>query len=191
MNVLGIYGSPRKGGNTDILLDELLRGAAETGNRVSSLRCCDFKIEGCLECGGCDETGECVINDDMQIIYPKLLEAQAIILASPIFFYSVTAQAKALIDRCQAMWCRRSVQGKKSGASVQQGEGYLVSVGATKGANLFEGAKLVSKYFFDALGMKFEGGLFFPSVEGREDIRRHQDALEQAHDLGTRLGSAT
>jgi multimeric flavodoxin WrbA len=191
MNVLGIYGSPRKGGNTDILLEELLKGAAEAGNQVSSLRCCDFRIEGCLECGGCDETGECVINDDMQIIYPQLLDAQVIILASPIFFYSVTAQAKALIDRCQAMWCKRSVQSKTAGASVQQGVGYLVSVGATKGANLFEGAKLVSKYFFDALGMKFGGGLFFPSVEGREHIRQHPDALKQAHDLGTKLGSIT
>ena len=106
MKVLGIYGSPRKGGNTDVLLDEALRGAGITGAEVSPVRCCDLKISGCAECGGCDQTGVCVIDDDMQEVYPKLLEANVVILASPIFFYGISSQAKALIDRCQAMWCR-------------------------------------------------------------------------------------
>ncbi len=107
MKVLGIYGSPRKGGNSDMLLDEALKGAADAGAAVSSLRCCDLDISGCMECAGCDATGECVVDDDMQQVYPLLGEADVIILASPIFFYSLPAQAKALIDRCQAMWCKR------------------------------------------------------------------------------------
>ncbi len=64
-------------------------------------------MAGCVECGGCNETGECVVDDDMQLVYPRLLESKIIFLASPMFFYGITAQAKALIDRCQAMWCRR------------------------------------------------------------------------------------
>ncbi len=147
MKVLGIYGSPRKGGNSDLLLDESLKGAADAGALVSSLRCCDLEISGCIECAGCDATGECVVDDDMQQVYPLLDEADVIILAAPMFFYSVPAQAKALIDRCQAMWCRRLLgETPHEKKAPSRGRGYLIAVGATKGKNLFEGVELVAKY---------------------------------------------
>lgn len=75
MNILGIFGSPRKGGNTDILLQEALESASSAGATVSTIRCCDLHIQGCLECGGCDETGACVVDDDMSLMYPKLLDS--------------------------------------------------------------------------------------------------------------------
>lgn len=190
MKALGIYGSPRQGGNTDILLDEALRGVEVTGAQVSTVRCCDLTISGCLECGGCDETGECVLEDDMQTVYPRLVEADVIILASPIFFYSISSQAKALVDRCQALWCKNSLQNKADGKkSPSQGRGYLISVGATKGKNLFEGAQLVAKYFYDALNMTYEGGILIRSVEHRGDIRNFPEHLKQAFDFGIDLGS--
>ncbi len=190
MRILGIYGSPRKGGNTDILLDEALRAARAAGADVSSVRCCDLKIAGCVECGGCDKTGKCVVDDDMQKVYPKLYEADAIILASPIFFYGVTSQAKALIDRCQAAWCKRMLdKNPEERRSLDSGKGYLICVGATKGKNLFEGAQLVAKYFYDALDMSYEGGVFVNKVETKGDIRNHPDALKQADDLGKRIVS--
>jgi len=185
MKVLGIYGSPRKGGNTDILLDEALKGAAEAGAEVSTIRCCDLKMSGCQECGGCDKTGQCVVNDDMQSVYPMLEQADAIILASPIFFYSITSQAKALIDRCQAAWCKRMLnKAPERRRSYDGGRGYLICVGATKGGNVFEGAKLVAKYFYDALDMSFEGGVFVKSVEGKGAIVDHPDAMKEAYDFG-------
>lgn len=188
MKVLGIYGSPRKGGNSDQLLDEALRGAREVGAEVSTVRCADLRMSGCLECGGCDETGECVIQDDMQAVYPQLEEADAIILASPMFFYNVSSQAKALIDRSQAMWNRRMLRKtKEQRKTYESGNGYLLAVGATKGKNLFEGAELVAKYFFDALDMSYEGGVFIRSVEGKGDIAREPDALRQAFELGRRV----
>lgn len=185
MKVLGIYGSPRKGGNTDMLLDEALKGAESSGAEVSSIRCCDLNMTGCIECGGCNETGECVVEDDMQSVYPQLLEADVIILASPIFFYGITAQAKALIDRCQAMWCRRFLDKTPPGQRTHSGgRGHLISVGATKGANLFQGAELVAKYFFDALDMSYEGGLLVKSVDGKGEIAGHPEVLKQAFELG-------
>jgi len=186
MKVLGIYGSPRRGGNTDILLDEALKGAKSSGANISFIRCCDLDIAGCIECGGCAETGECVVDDDMQSVYPRLLEADVIILASPIFFYGVTAQAKALIDRCQAMWCRRFL-GKTPAEkkAYSSGRGHLISVGATKGGNLFLGAELVAKYFFDALDMSYEGGVLVKSVDGKGEIGKHPDALKAAFELGS------
>jgi len=165
-----------------------LKGAQSQGAEVSTIRCCDLTISGCLECGGCDDTGECVVQDDMQQVYPKLLEADAIILASPMFFYGITAQAKALIDRCQAMWCRRMLkktQGERK--TFDGGIGYLISVGATKGKNLFEGAELVAKYFYDALDMKYEGGVFSKSVEGKGDILKHPDVMKEALEFGEKI----
>jgi multimeric flavodoxin WrbA len=184
MKVLGIYGSPRTGGNTDMLLDEALKGATDAGAEVSSIRGCDMDIGGCIECGGCDATGECVVDDDMQRVYPLLDEADVIILASPMFFYSMPAQAKALIDRCQAMWCRRLLRSSGEKKPPSRGRGYLIAVGATKGKNLFEGAELVAKYFYDALHMTYEGGLFVRSVEGKADIAKHPDELKRAFELG-------
>jgi len=124
----------------------------------------------------------------MQTVYPQLEEADAIILASPMFFYNVSSQAKALIDRSQAMWNRRMLRKtKEQRKTYDSGNGYLLAVGATKGKNLFDGAELVAKYFFDALDMSYEGGVFIRSVEGKGDIAKKSDALQQAFELGRRV----
>ena len=192
MKVLGIYGSPRKGGNSDILLTEALKGAESAGASASSIRVCDYKIAGCIECGGCDNTGVCIQKDDMHKIYPQLQEADIIILASPMFFYGIPSQTKALIDRCQAMWCKRrlekSINERKSYSS---GTGYLIGVGATKGSNLFEGAKLVAKYWYDALDMNFADGMYVWSVDEKGAINNRPDALQEAFALGKKLVSST
>jgi multimeric flavodoxin WrbA len=185
MKVLGIYGSPRKGGNTDTLLDEALRGAAEAGAEVSSVHCCDLDMIGCIECGGCDDTGECILDDEMNEVYPKLLEADVIILASPIFFYGITSYAKAFIDRCQALWCKRMMEkAPEQRRTYDGGRGYLISVGATKGKQLFDGAELVAKYFFDALDMSYEGGVLLKGLESKGQVAGNSDMVRQAYDLG-------
>jgi len=190
MKVLAIYGSPRKGGNTDLLLDEAIKGATQAGADVATIRCCDLAMSGCTECGGCDETGECVVMDDMQEVYPQLVESKVIILASPIFFYSITAQSKALIDRCQALWCRRLLdETPQEKRTYGSGKGYLISVGATKGSNLFVGAELVAKYFYDALDMKYEAGVLVKSVEKKGDILKHPDVMKQAFELGRKVAA--
>ena len=132
MKVLGIMGSPRKKGNTDLLLDEALRGARSEGAEVEKLTVIDLKIAPCGEFYGCLRDGKCIIDDDMQLVYPKLLEAEGIVLASPIFFYGLTSQVKALIDRCQALWVRKHVL-KQVPLRPTKGKGIFISVGATKG----------------------------------------------------------
>jgi multimeric flavodoxin WrbA len=124
----------------------------------------------------------------MQKIYPKLLEADVIILASPIFFYGVTAWAKALIDRSQALWARKYLLKDPSlGKEGKKRKGFLISVGATKGQKVFEGAILTSKYFFDVLNAEYVGELLFKGVEAKGDILKHQEALHQAFEAGRRL----
>jgi multimeric flavodoxin WrbA len=185
IKVLGIYGSPRKGGNTDNLLDRALEGAQAAGAEVKSIYARKLTISGCLECGGCDETGECIIQDDMQSVYPLLQDADIIILASPNFFYNVTAQVKLVIDRSQAIWSKRLLEKTaEQRRSYDSGKGYLICVGATKGKNLFVGVELTAKYFFDALDMSYEGGLLVDRIEAKGEIDKHPHMLEQAYSLG-------
>jgi multimeric flavodoxin WrbA len=124
----------------------------------------------------------------MEKIFPKLLEADVVILASPIFFYGVTAWAKALIDRSQALWARKYLLKDPSlGKKGKKRKGFFISVGATKGQKIFEGAILTVKYFFDVLNTEYVGELLFRGVEAKEDILKHPEALQQAFEAGRKL----
>jgi multimeric flavodoxin WrbA len=122
----------------------------------------------------------------MQSLYQKMLEADHIILASPIFFYGVTSQAKAAIDRCQALWARRHVLGMGK-EDKRQRRGAFISVGATRGERLFDGAVLTVKYFFDAIGVRYSGDLLVRGIDNKGQIREHPTALDDAFRLGQEL----
>jgi len=188
VKVLGLYGSPRRGGNTELLLEEALKGAEKEGAEVARIYLSDFTITPCKECHGCDNTGNCVILDDMEKIYPKLLEADVVILASPIFFYGVTAWAKALIDRSQALWARKYlIKDPTLGKEGKKRKGFFISLGATKGQKVFEGSILTVKYFFDVLNAEYVGELLYRGVEAKGDILKHPEALQRAFEVGRRL----
>ena len=188
MKVLGLFGSPRRGGNTDLLLEEMLKGAESRGAKIERIFLSDLDISDCRECRSCEATGNCVVRDEMQEIYSKLMEADYIVLASPIFFYGVTAQVKRMIDRCQAFWARKYIL-KKS--SVEKGDakrkGWFLSVGGSRGAKVFEGAILTVRYFFDALNVEYAGELTFRGIDGKGAIKEHPSALKEALEAGQRL----
>lgn len=185
MKVLGIMGSPRIKGNTDLLLEEALKGAKSQGAEVEKVVVDKLKIAPCKEYLGCFKDGNCVIRDDMDEIYPMLLGADMVIIASPMFFYGVSSQAKALIDRCQALWARKHILKQ----SLPDGgrKGAFIAVGATKGKRLFEGAILTVKYFFEAVGVEYADELLVRGVDARGEIRQHPTALTDAFELGKRL----
>ncbi len=187
--VLGIFGSPRRGGNTDLLLDQTLKGAAAEGARVAEIRLCDVRITPCTECLSCFNDGVCVIPDDMQDIYPRLLEADIVILASPIFFYGITGWAKAMVDRCQALWARRYKLRDPALETERKRRGFFISAGGTKGQRMFEGAVLTVRYFFDAFNAEYSGDLLFRGVDACGDILKNSDALPQAFSAGRKLVS--
>jgi multimeric flavodoxin WrbA len=188
MKVLGLFGSPRKGGNTELLLEEALRGAEEEGAEVERVYLARFTVSPCRACHGCDRSGQCVIQDDMQALYPKILGAEVIFLASPIYFYSITAWSKMVVDRIQALWTRKYLtQDPSLGKEAKKRKGFFISVGATKGKNLFEGAILTVRYFFDAFNADYAGDLLFREVDGKGDILKIPDALPQAREVGRRL----
>ena len=99
MRVLAFQGSPRIEGNTEILLTEALKGIDAAHHQVQVFKLNVMNIKPCQDCGGCEKKGECIIDDDMNDIYDAIRKADRIILASPIFFFGLSAQAKAMIDR--------------------------------------------------------------------------------------------
>lgn len=102
--VLILSGSPRKNGNSDLLCDQFATGAAEAGHMVEKIRVAEKNVGYCRGCYACKSTGVCAVRDDMAEILQKMIDADVIVLASPVYFYSVDAQLKAVIDRTVARW---------------------------------------------------------------------------------------
>jgi len=187
LKALGIAGSPRRGGNTDLLLAEVMKGATSRRAEVKTIILNDLKIAPCQHCDACLETGRCRVEDDMQMVYRELEAADRIVLASPIQFMGVTAQTKAMIDRCQALWARKYVLKLPPLGNRRERKGFFISVGGRKIANLFEPALVMIKTVFRILDITYAGELLFPGVDEKGAIAKHPDALRQAFLAGQKL----
>ncbi len=191
--VLALFGSPRKGGNTELLLESFLRGVEAAGLGTERLRLADLDVKGCLGCHGCDETGRCVIQDGMEEVYQALERCERVVLAAPIYFYNVPSQTKAVIDRSQALWARKYLLGGKGSGggppASPRRKGFFISVGATRGKRLFEGTLLTVRYFFDAIDAEAAGNLLYKEMDGKGAIRDHPSALKESYEAGLRFAS--
>jgi len=191
VKILAIYGSPRRKGNTSLLLKNAVKGAIEAGAEVEEIILRDLKMSPCLEIYGCKKTGRCVIQDDFQQVYDKLLSCQGLMLASPIFFYTVSAHTKILMDRCQSLWVKRYWLEKNTIEKPKATrKGLFISVGATKGKRLFEGTLLSIRYFFEILDMELWRSLLYRSLDLEGDIVGHPEYLLEAHRSGKELVQA-
>ena len=185
MDVLVFLGSPRNKGNSEVLTDALLEGVRQEGGIPEIIRLCDLKISPCISCGGCDKKGKCIVEDDMTQLYEKIISTDKIILASPIFFYGITAQAKAFIDRTQALWNRkRLLQKKGEWVDNPDRKGFFISVAATRGSRIFEGAVLTMKYGYDAMGMEYAGDFLVSGPDKRSDMAKNETKLAEAKEAG-------
>lgn len=188
LKVLGIAGSPRRNGNTDHLLQQILAGVSSQGTEIKTVILSELNIAPCRHCDGCLKTGKCVIDDDMQWLYTDLRESDRIVLASPIFFMGVTAQTKAMIDRCQALWVIKYVL--KLPVAISPGKerkGIFVSVGGTRLTNLFQPAMATVKSWFTTLDIGYAGELVFSGIDESESIHLHPTALKDAFTIGQKL----
>lgn len=189
--ILAIYGSPRRKGNTTILLDQAVEGAVDAGAQVEKIVLRDLKMSPCLEIYGCKEKGRCVIQDDFQKIYDQLLWCHGLMLASPIFFYAVSAHTKILMDRCQSLWVKKYWIDKiPYGQWEPKRKGLFISVGATKGKKLFDGTLLTIKYFFDVLDMELWRALTHRGLDFEGDVLKHPEHLQEAYEVGKELALA-
>ncbi len=186
MKLLALMGSPRKGGNTDRILDEFIRGFRAGGGEAKKVSVGDLGIAPCRALRDCEKTGECPIRDGMEAFVRGLLSADKVALASPIFFYGLPAQLKAVVDRGQAAWARRRL-----GGPAPEKEVWVILLGATRGANLFQGALLTLKYFFEPLGARIAGELTYRRIDRPGDIARHPTALAEAFSAGKGFASGT
>jgi len=170
------------------LLSEVMKGAASQGSEVKTIVLNDLTITPCQHCDACLETGKCRTEDDMQMIYRELEDADRIVLASPIQFMGLTAQMKAMIDRCQCLWARKYVLKQPPlGSEPGKKKGLFVSVGGRKVANLFEPALVTVRALFNSLDIAYAGELLFPGVDEKGAIKGHPDALKQAYLAGQKL----
>jgi len=191
MKVLAVYGSPRRKGNTSILLKRAVEGARQAGAEVEEIVLRDLKMSPCLEIYGCKKTGRCVIQDDFQDFHDKILDSEGLMLASPIFFYSVSAHTKILIDRCQSLWVKKNwIDQTPTGAGAFKRKGLFISVGATKGKKLFDGVLLTMKYFFEVLDMELWNSLLYRGMDFEGDVLKHPQYLEEAYESGKDLVAA-
>jgi len=190
LRILGISGSPRKEGNTEVLLGEALQGARDVGAEVEEVFLRDKTISPCLEIYGCKRDGRCVIEDDFHEVAEKMLQADALILASPIFFYTVSAHTKMLMDRCQSFWVKRYLLKRPIAPGRSRRKGAFISAGATRGKRLFDGVTLTARYFFDALDVDLFDTLLVRGVDEKGEIFDHPEEIRAAYELGRRLARA-
>jgi multimeric flavodoxin WrbA len=186
MNILLFNGSPRQGGNTDRLFERIEQGIVRGGQRAEHINLTRLDIHPCTGCGHCETEGSCVFEDDMTPLYDKIDAAHRIVIGSPIYFYGVTAQTKAFIDRCQALWSRKYLLGEIKPERDYR-RGYMVSVAATDGGKVFDGARLTVQYAFDAMEFRYSGDLLVKGVDAKGAVIDKEGVMAQALELGLEI----
>ncbi len=187
MKVLGINGSPRIGGNTDILLDKVLEGAKSKGAQTEKIILNKLKFSPCQECETIKDDGSCMLEDDMQQIYDKIKSADVLVITSPIFFGSLTAQTKMMIDRFQCAWKAKFVLKKDIG--YKKIKGAFISVEGSDRKDFFENARSIIRNLFAIINIDYKAELFCPRIDDKGDIQKHADYLEKAFKLGAKMVS--
>jgi len=185
MYVLGICGSPRKGGNTDVLLDKALEGAESKGAMTEKITLNDLNMKPCQECPDMPDDGTCKIRDDFPPLWEKIKKADGLILASPVFFGSLSAQTKIMIDRSQCAWRYKYVLKKPS--DKPQIPGILILTEASERDDFLANAKAIIRNFFATAGIKYKNELFCRGLEGKLAASRRPDLLETAREAGRGL----
>ena len=190
--VIAIYGSPRRGGNTDVLMDRFLDGVSECENfkpdsslklSVDKIILSNLKISPCRECRSCSSTGECIVKDDIQLIYPKLIECDLLAVASPVFFTTVSGYLKAFIDRFQRFWALK-YELRRNIIEKDNRKGILFCCAGSKSKDIFECSKKVMRSFFDVLYIKYYADFLYNNIDFKGDILKNRKAINDVYKFG-------
>jgi multimeric flavodoxin WrbA len=189
--IVAIYGSPRRRGNTATLLRQAVAGARDAGAQVEEIVLRDLKLSACLELYHCERDGECCIHDDFQRVRHLVLSSAGLMLASPIFYYTVSAHTKILMDRFHSLWVRKNRVGPdRDLTSNTRRKGLFISAGATHGKRLFDGTLLSMRYFFDTLDMDLWRSLLYRGLDHEGEVQDHPYYLAEAYQAGRELADA-
>lgn len=175
--ILILSGSPRKGGNSDLLCDEFMKGAQESGNQAEKIFLRSKKVMPCNACYYCkDHDGQCAIRDDMGEILDKMQKADVIVMASPVYFYSIDAQMKAVIDRCVARW-----------TNIPDKEFYYIMTAAEDSDTVMDCTLECFRGFAACLdGAREKGVIYGKGVYEAGDIRK-MPAMQEAYEMGRQV----
>lgn len=188
ITVLGLAGSPRRGGNTETLLDWCLAAARANGAVVIKYSLCSLNLRGCQACDRCWKDGKCVVQDDMQLLYPHLRTADSIVLAAPVFFQGMPSVPKMVVDRCQPFWALKYVLHQ---SLLQPGRperlGAFLSCSATKTTHAFDGSLTIVRSMWHVLDVTPAGELLYPGVDAKGEIAEQPGARVAAETIGRRL----
>lgn len=187
MKIVAFCGSPRKNGNTETLLKEAIRGIEDSGHSVVTIYLNNADIKPCQDCGGCNDTGQCIIKDDMEQIHDAIKQADRIILASPIFFFALSAQAKVMIDRCQSFWCEKYLLKRPIKEGKFGRRGLLILVGGMKKEIGIECGEACARAFFRTISVPEHDVIHFLGIDSKGEILKHPEALKEAYAAGKKL----
>lgn len=177
MKILALIGSPRKGSNTDTVVDRILAGAREKGHASEKLYVYDYEIAPCIDCRRCKDTPNvCVLHDDMLLIYPKIEEADVIVFGTPLYWYGPTAKMKLLIDRLRPYIASRKLEGRRG----------VVVAPSEEGPEACQCLVEMFRKSFAYIGMEFAGAIL-PKAYERGESKQNQDELTKACDFGSSL----
>jgi multimeric flavodoxin WrbA len=166
------------------LLRQALAGAESAGVETDHIRLNDYNISPCIACSACSATGQCRVQDDYQELLQKILDADRLIFATPLFFMSVSAQAKMLIDRGQCLWAYKHILKKQLFIPKRDRRAMVIAVGGNKSKKQFESVRLTMKSYFDVLEMNYVLNVFVSPIDGPGEIQKHPSMLEEAYRLG-------
>ncbi len=177
MKILAFIGSPRKGSNTETVVEEILSGCRKNGHTGEKVYLYDYEIAPCMDCRRCKEAPfVCVLHDDMLAIYPKIEEADVLVFGTPLYWYGPTAKMKLLIDRLRPYIASRKLVGKKGVLVTPSEEGE-------------EACRCLVEMFrmsFAYVGMEFAGAVL-PKACERGEVKKNQQELRRAYDFGSSL----
>ena len=189
---LGIACSPRKQGNTEMLLKTAIQTLDSLGVETEIIYLSELGYSPCLACEGCYKTGKCVIKDDAGFVFDKIVETDILILAAPIFSMGICAQAKMLIDRAQQFWAAKHLLGRQVIVEKHVREkrrGIFISVAGTNLPGVFDGALRVIRYFFKMVEVRFVGSYCYPSIDKKGEILNHPWVFEEIAEAARELVS--
>ena len=189
--VLGVLGSPRPRSHTGVLLEHVLKGAELAGAATETISLRTLHYASCRHCGGCDKTGRCAVQDDMQDIHAKFRRANHLVLASPIQFSGVSGETKTMIDRAQAFWV--ATYRLRQAVSDVEGErrGLFVATCGGSDTRVFEWAKHTVIAFFNSVGFRYWDELLEPNTDKPPPVSQREDVLARAETLGRRIVTGT
>ncbi len=184
LKVLALLGSPRINKNTDILLEEVLKGIRECTSEINKYELVKLKINHCVGCYKCGEIGHCIYNDDMNKLFREFDEADVVILATPLYFNSVSSISKTMIDRCHALWASKYIYKKPLIDRYKKRKGIFICTGGAKQEdNGFIGALAVADLFFKSVNTELSKQLLVDDTDSFSMSERN-DILKKAYDIG-------